>query len=184
MPVNGHPIIPPASRPIWANKLGFKTYYVGRWVYGDDATYCKTWDYGGGIIQWGVEDWNDMDFDDFVFKTEIVGADLRITIVSFSAAGQCDLYWDGVLKLANVSAHVGETVTVPAPYTVVDIYDSFMLAGKQDEPLDPGGYWIFGHWVRKVRARYDKIASQDHNLPKLILEMCRDQVYKAETGTL
>jgi len=49
------------------------------------------------------------------------------------------------------------------------------------KPEEGGGYWILGYWVRKVRARYDKILADDHNIPRLVLIKVKDLLGEAQT---
>lgn len=44
----------------------------------------------------------------------------------------------------------------------------------QEYPGDAGGYYILGIWMRRMRARLDKIKADDHNRPRAILRKARD----------
>lgn len=60
------------------------------------------------------------------------------------------------------------------PIIQVQLKDTLVLSPQLINPPYAGGYYILGFWVRKVRAKYDKIKSDDHNIPRSVLRKARD----------
>jgi len=52
--------------------------------------------------------------------------------------------------------------------------EALHLKSSMQSPMDVGGYFILGFWMRKMRPRLDKIKADDHNIPRAILRLARD----------
>jgi len=170
--------LPPEQRPSWSRYLMLYTYWIGRWIRGDDPTYCKTWKISDYVIDFGFEDWNDFDYNDFILRTEDLGdGRLKITMLSIDASATADLYWKDQLVASDLLNKVGLSWTVtgiPPRAKIIEFTETLKCADKIIEPPDVGGYWILGFWVRKVRAIYDKVKADDHNIPVFVLRKARD----------
>jgi len=165
--------LPPEQRPSWSHDLMLHTYYVGRWIRGDDATYCKTWKISDYVIDFVFEDAYDFDWNDFVLRTEDLGdGRLKITMLSSDAAATADLYWKDQLVEADIRNKVGLSwiVTgIPVRAIIVEIHDEVGVYDRLEEPPTIAGYWILGVWCRLVRGRHDIIMAEDHNNVKEVL---------------
>lgn len=65
-------------------------------------------------------------------------------------------------------------------WSAIERKETIAITGDTSKELEEGGYSIFGYYIRRVRSRWDVILSSDHNIPKIILELCRDRVKEAE----
>jgi len=98
-------IINPNERPTWAHLLAVKVTDVGapehnHITYGDDPLQFITYDMGNGIIEWHLEDvtpefGGDWDYDDVILTTEVIGNQVKITILYYGGTWSWSIYWNG-----------------------------------------------------------------------------------------
>jgi len=84
--------------------------------------------------------------------------------------------WTFVRKCTDIEPTHGAWGPAVVPLSILNLYETLNVQVTMIEPSDAGGYNLLGFWVRKLRAKYDKILFDDHNIPRAVLRLARDIV--------